>query len=131
MIISGFDIVLLVLGGFVGYIICFLFTFRVRNSQECDERRRILITQADKLFPIPNDIEHSREWVPNSRGVLLCGQTFIPGGYIRAVIGLCHGFGDHSQDFLTELAVKFCRNGFAVVSMDAEGHGYADIYVIS
>jgi predicted alpha/beta-fold hydrolase len=123
------DVALLVLGALVGYVISFLLSFRGRNSQECDERRRVLITQSDKVFPIPDDIEHTREWVPNSRGVLLCRQSFVPGGYVRAVIGICHGFGDHSQDFLTELAIKFCRNGFAVISMDAEGHGYALICV--
>ena len=117
-------VAILVMGTLLGYAVGVLYSFSVRNSQECDERRRVLIARDDTLFPVPADIEHTREWIPNSRGMLLCRQRFIPGGYIKAVIGLCHGFGDHSQNFLTELAIKFCRCGFAVIVMDAEGHGY-------
>jgi hypothetical protein len=114
---------ILVIGVVLGYAVSLLTSFMARSSQECDERRRILINRDDKLFPIPKDIDHIRKWVPNSRGMLLCRQIFVPGGYVKAVIGICHGFGDHSQDFLTELAIKFCRCGFAVICMDAEGHG--------
>ena len=39
---------------------------------------------------------------------------------------MCHGFGDHSNDMLLDLAVKFVGDGYAVLMMDAEGHGLSD-----
>mmetsp|Transcript_1523 Transcript_1523/g.2449 ORF Transcript_1523/g.2449 Transcript_1523/m.2449 type:complete len:362 (-) Transcript_1523:134-1219(-) len=118
-------VIVFALGAVVGGFISYLQSFQISSARadQADERRRRCKAL---IFPVPTDIEHIRQWTPNSRGMLLFRQQFIPHGVIRGVIGICHGFGDHSQDFLTELAVKFCRNGFAVITMDVEGHGLSD-----
>ena len=99
-----------------------------RNKEESDERRKEYYQKrvqkkGHKLEEERNDIKYNQEWLPNKRGMLLFRQQYIPNQSIRGVIGLCHGFGDHSQEFLTDLSLKFCKSGYAVISMDVEGHG--------
>jgi hypothetical protein len=113
------------LGGIVGYATHWILSFRQRNSDEADERRK-----NGKRFVPPDDIEYSASWQPNSRGMLLYTQEFSPilKGRQKCLgtIGMCHGFGDHTNDLMADLAVKFCRAGFAVITLDAEGHGLSD-----
>lgn len=45
---------------------------------------------------------------------------------VRAVVGICHGFGDHCNEALVDLAVKLVSEGCAVLMMDVEGHGLSD-----
>lgn len=117
-------LVILFLGIFLGYLINYLFRFIKRNKEESDERRRNYFKKfQENNQQINENINYNREWLPNRRGMLLFRQQFIPKTYIRGIIGLCHGFGDHSQEFLIDLAIKFCHSGYAVISMDVEGHG--------
>ncbi len=39
---------------------------------------------------------------------------------LKGVIGMCHGFGDHTSDLLMDAAARFCREGFVVLMMDVE-----------
>eukprot|EP00602_Paraphysomonas_sp_CaronLab_P005710 CAMPEP_0185032002 /NCGR_PEP_ID=MMETSP1103-20130426/19814_1 /TAXON_ID=36769 /ORGANISM="Paraphysomonas bandaiensis, Strain Caron Lab Isolate" /LENGTH=300 /DNA_ID=CAMNT_0027567731 /DNA_START=188 /DNA_END=1090 /DNA_ORIENTATION=- len=71
-------------------------------------------------------IQYSNEWVPNSRNLLLHRQQLIPVEGYSGVVALCHGYGDHTLGFLTEIAINICKSGFAVIMMDAEGHGLSD-----
>lgn len=45
---------------------------------------------------------------------------------VRAVVGMCHGFGDHSNGSMVDVAVKLVGEGYAVLLMDVEGHGLSD-----
>jgi hypothetical protein len=45
---------------------------------------------------------------------------------VRGVVGVCHGFGDHTQDTLVDLGARLASDGFAVLLMDVEGHGLSD-----
>lgn len=78
---------------------------------------------------MPSDIYHEYGWVENSKGQLLFNQKWLPLDAsipVLSVIVLCHGFGDHSAGFLSQLAVKFARLGYGVVSIDYIGHGRSD-----
>lgn len=104
----------------IGYLVQYLRSHSSRCHFESDERRKRF---ADKI-PIPADIDYSCEWLPNARGALLFRQQLVPvAPPLRGVIGICHGFMDHSLGAHTDLAIRFCRQGYAVVMMDAEGHG--------
>jgi hypothetical protein len=74
-------------------------------------------------------LQYIHEWLPNARGALLFRQQLIPSGPLNGVVGICHGFMDHTNSFHTELAIKFCEKGYAVVMMDAEGHGLSGMYM--
>lgn len=117
-------VLLLALGVLVGYGVAYFLSFMTRNNDEADERRRRYFLKQTNRQKIPETINYNMEWTPNSRGLLLVRHQYIPTAIpLRGVIGICHGFGDHSQDFLTDLAIKFCESGYAVIAMDAEGHG--------
>lgn len=114
----------------IGYMVQFLQSHTSRCHFESDERRK----KFNDKIPIPDDIEYLCDWLPNSRGALLFRQQLIPipipiscGGVglmrPRGVIGICHGFMDHSLGAHTDLAIRFCREGYAVVMLDNEGHG--------
>jgi alpha-beta hydrolase superfamily lysophospholipase len=36
------------------------------------------------------------------------------------------GFGDHTQNFMMDFAIRLCNDGYVVFMMDAEGHGLSD-----
>jgi acylglycerol lipase len=72
-----------------------------------------------------SNIDYQEKWVPNSRGALIYRQLFIPKAPIKAVIGLFHGFGDHSSS-QSSISSKFTDAGYAVVTLDHEGHGKSD-----
>ena len=110
---------LLGVGALIGYTMSYLHSQTYRDRFEPDERRKFFTEK----IAIPDNIDYINEWLPNSRGALLYRQQLIPHGHVRGVIGICHGFTDHTNSFHTELAIKFCENGYAVVMMDAEGHG--------
>lgn len=118
-------LLLLGLGIVFGYGVAYFLSYMRRNHDEPDERRRRYYLKS-KSQVIPHTIDYNREWTPNSRGMLLFRQQYIPNSIpIKGIVGICHGFGDHSQDFLTDLSLKLCESGYAVLSMDAEGHGYS------
>lgn len=57
----------------------------------------------------------------------MCNQQFTPkSGEVKGVVGICHGFTDHTHGFLMEFAIKLCSDGFVVITMDLEGHGLSD-----
>lgn len=99
-----------------GLLLFLVFSHGNRNLDEADERRK----NYRKRMPIPPEIHHTSSWLPNSRGLLLHRQEFVPRDGFIGVIVMCHGFGDHTMDFLTETAIRYCKHKFAVIAMDAE-----------
>lgn len=76
---------------------------------------------------VPSDVEHEDTYIVNREGMALYTRRFLPAsGEIKAVVGLCHGFGDHTSWFVQNHAVRLVRQGFAVVCMDSQGHGKSD-----
>jgi hypothetical protein len=108
--------IILCVGISFGRLLWFALFHQSRNLDEADQRR----INYRKSFPIPPDIIRTSSWQPNSRGLLLHRQEFIPKDGFIGVIVICHGFGDHTMDFLTEIAIRYCRHKFAVLAMDAE-----------
>ena len=90
--------------------------FKRRQDYENHSRPNVIDTA---------EIEHSYKWVTNDRGMLLFQQQFIPKTII-AVVGICHGYADHSNVNLTEFALRLCKHGIAVLLIDMEGHGLSD-----
>jgi caffeoylshikimate esterase len=141
------------IGLIIGYIFWILRSYATRKSDECDERRR---RYNGKGYPIPSNIYYEKKYELNSRGMLLHQTILYPKQYIpsissstlshssspssssaisssapvppllQGVILICHGFGDHTHDFALEIALKFCTANYAVLTMDAEGHGLSD-----
>jgi alpha-beta hydrolase superfamily lysophospholipase len=88
---------------------------------ECDVRRRRVGGKPAVDVIVPDTVHHTLGWHMNSRGMVMCNQQFIPSnGLVKGVVGICHGFSDHSHGFLMEFAIKLCNDGFAVVTMDVE-----------
>ncbi len=56
-------------------------------------------------------------------GVQLFWQSWEPaGGPTRGAVALMHGFGEHSSRY-DHVAAALCRAGYAVMAIDARGHG--------
>ncbi|QDG50967.1 alpha/beta hydrolase [Persicimonas caeni] len=56
-------------------------------------------------------------------GLQIFWQSWQPeGGPTRGVIALMHGFGEHSSRY-DHVAGALCRAGYAVLAIDARGHG--------
>ncbi|KAJ7530147.1 hypothetical protein O6H91_15G081600 [Diphasiastrum complanatum] len=65
-----------------------------------------------------------RTYHVNSRGVELFTKSWLPGaGRPKALICLCHGYGDSVTFFLDGLARKLASAQYAVFGMDYEGFG--------
>ncbi len=72
-------------------------------------------------------IDYKLGWHSNSRGMIMCNQQFIPNNRpILGVIGLVHGYADHTHLFYRDVAERFCNQGYVVLMMDHEGHGLSD-----
>lgn len=52
-------------------------------------------------------------------------QSWLPDGEVRAALILVHGFGEHSGRY-EHVAKYFTARGFAVYTLDHEGHGKSD-----
>jgi len=104
----------------LGYFSCVCVQHSAQSSDEADMRRkRVGVNPAD--VTVPDSVCHKLGWHTNSRGMVMCHQQFLPkGGVVKAVVGLCHGFSDHSHGFLMDFAIKLCIDGFAVIIMDVE-----------
>lgn len=115
------------IGCAVGYILWYVSAHHKRKSDECDVRR---MNYHGRGYPIPSNIHVESSWGLNSRGMLLHRRIFQPKSEnisnIHGVILLCHGYGDHICEFVTEIAIKFCSHSYIVITMDAEGHGLSD-----
>lgn len=91
------------------------------NSDDSDERRKLYRRSVE----IPSNLKHEESWIPNKRGMLIYRQSFIPTEF-KAVVCLVHGFGDHSGNLYMDLSIMLAKAGYAVVSIDFEGHGRSD-----
>eukprot|EP00601_Ochromonadales_sp_CCMP2298_P006189 CAMPEP_0173197928 /NCGR_PEP_ID=MMETSP1141-20130122/16421_1 /TAXON_ID=483371 /ORGANISM="non described non described, Strain CCMP2298" /LENGTH=340 /DNA_ID=CAMNT_0014122699 /DNA_START=143 /DNA_END=1166 /DNA_ORIENTATION=+ len=107
----------------VGLLMAQLLSFRKRSADEADERRKHFLTTGSPITP---GVRHEYGWNPNSRGMLLFQQQYIPQGKLKGVVGFCHGYSECSATHQREVAMKFCARGFAVITYDAEGHGFSD-----
>eukprot|EP00603_Paraphysomonas_imperforata_P015654 CAMPEP_0114475106 /NCGR_PEP_ID=MMETSP0104-20121206/13956_1 /TAXON_ID=37642 ORGANISM="Paraphysomonas imperforata, Strain PA2" /NCGR_SAMPLE_ID=MMETSP0104 /ASSEMBLY_ACC=CAM_ASM_000202 /LENGTH=333 /DNA_ID=CAMNT_0001649571 /DNA_START=296 /DNA_END=1294 /DNA_ORIENTATION=- len=113
---------LLLLGGFLGYCCRWLKSHSFRPFEEADERRK---EYTGPTRDIPPTVTHAKNWVPNVNGQLLFQQQFVPEGF-KAVIVMIHGYGDHAHHMTLQIILDFCAEGFAVLAMDAIGHGVSD-----
>ena len=66
-------------------------------------------------------MQHTVGWHTNRRGMVMCNQQLVPKNReLIGVVGLCHGYSDHTHNFLLDFAVQLCNDGFAVITMDVE-----------
>jgi alpha-beta hydrolase superfamily lysophospholipase len=117
-------IIVAIVSSILGYVYRLARNYTQRRIDEADERRR----RHNKMYVPPLGIDYQFQWIPNREGLLLFKQQYFPARNtkVKGIVGLVHGFGDHSNNFLVELAEKLCRSGYVVLSMDAIGHGLSD-----
>lgn len=109
-----------IFGIFLGNILWYIkyYSLSSRQSDYSDYRR---LKHKGKEFKIPNNVIKEQKWEQNKRGALLHKQIFqLKNKNIKGIILMCHGFGDHSLDFLIEIALKFVEKEYAVITLDAE-----------
>jgi acylglycerol lipase len=59
--------------------------------------------------------------------MVIAHQIFLPKNRsVKGVVGLVHGYGDHTNMFMMDIAIRLCNEGYAVLMMDMEGHGRSD-----
>lgn len=109
-------------GAALGYVYRLLKSYSSRPFEEADERRKTFLGPTRE---IPDNVTHMMSWVPNSEGQLVFQQQFIPDNF-TAVIIFIHGYGDHAHHMALTIILDFCKEGFAVIAMDAIGHGVSD-----
>ena len=112
----------LLLGFLLGYTLRWFYSHSIRPFEEADERRK-MYTGPTRV--IPPHVKHVKQWIPNANGQLIFQQQFIPKDFI-AVIVMIHGYGDHAHHMTLQIILDFCMEGFAVLAMDAIGHGVSD-----
>lgn len=93
------------------------------------ERRRLSVTPdllPGLVYP-PNT--HSSRFIRTKRGIEIHVQSRIPTEIksedIKAVVCLCHGYADSGQFMQQYLQAFLLREGYAVVTVDYEGHGHS------
>ncbi|MCO5561287.1 hypothetical protein L7F22_014908 [Adiantum nelumboides] len=60
----------------------------------------------------------------NSRGVEVFTRSWMPqSGLVKAVVFICHGYGDTCTFFFEGVARKLAKSGYAVFGMDYPGFG--------
>ena len=105
----------------LGYFACVCSNQSSQNSDEADMRRRRVGLNPSADVTVPDSVEHSLGWHTNSRGMVMCNQQFVPrNGEVKGVVGICHGFSDHTHGLLMDFAIRLCGDGFAVITMDVE-----------
>lgn len=71
----------------------------------------------------PKDVKRVDGILKAWDGLELYWQSWEPAaGEVRGVVALMHGFGEHSARY-HHLATVFVRAGYAVIAIDARGHG--------
>lgn len=119
----------LLVGVIVGFIYRMLKTYSSRPFEEADERRRTYkehpALHSNLRNTLPPNVTHTESWVPNSEGQLVFQQQFVPDNF-TAVLVYIHGYGDHTHWMALQICLGFCAEGFAVIAMDAIGHGLSD-----
>lgn len=77
----------------------------------------------EESYPKPDESVEFIETIINVRGSERNKYSWtLKNSEIKAVIVLVHGLHEHSQRH-AELALAFAKRGFAVLSLDAVGHG--------
>jgi hypothetical protein len=93
------------LGLTVGLAMAQLLSFRKRSADEADERRKHFLTTGSAITP---GVRHEYGWNPNSRGMLLFQQQYIPRGKLKGVVGFCHGYSECSATHQVCVLVCVC-----------------------
>ncbi|WCJ25373.1 alpha/beta-Hydrolases superfamily protein [Euphorbia peplus] len=80
------------------------------------------------LFKTPVDgLEMNESYEKNSRGLEIFTKSWIPkSSSPKAVVCICHGYGDTCTFFMEGVARKVAYSGFAVFAMDYPGFGLSE-----
>lgn len=70
----------------------------------------------------PEDVVHTEGIIEAWDGLELFWQSWAPQTDPTGVVALMHGFGEHSARY-HHVATAFVRAGYAVLAIDARGHG--------
>eukprot|EP00897_Mesotaenium_endlicherianum_P005222 jgi/Mesen1/4728/ME000241S03764 len=72
-------------------------------------------------------VTHKSSVIKNSRGLSLFTQAWLPAsGNPKALLFMCHGYGNDTSWLFQVIAVEFAAHGYAVFSFDYEGHGQSE-----
>lgn len=87
-----------------------------------------LISIDHLLFKVPHEGLTTKESiVVNSRGLEIFSKSWLPQTTSpKAVVCLCHGYGDTCTFFLEGVARKIALSGYAVFAMDYPGFGLSE-----
>jgi caffeoylshikimate esterase len=113
----------------IGGISCWVYLSTVeilfKSALRRGRREEEDVSRSHATREIPANVAHTKNWMPNSEGQLVFQQQFIPENF-TAVIVFVHGYGDHSHHMTLQIILDFCAKGFAILAMDAIGHGLSD-----
>ncbi|EPS73059.1 hypothetical protein M569_01697, partial [Genlisea aurea] len=105
------------------------------NMDEVGPRRRareafkdIQLSIDHILFKTPHeDLKMTEAYRVNSRGVEIFTKSWIPEKTLpKALVFICHGYGDTITFFLEGIARKLASLGFVVFAMDYPGFGLSE-----
>jgi len=67
-----------------------------------------------------------QDGILNANHKKLKSYEWIPGGKVRALVFVTHGYGEHLVPYYSELAERGCSQGFLVFGHDQVGHGFSE-----
>mmetsp|Transcript_51336 Transcript_51336/g.154240 ORF Transcript_51336/g.154240 Transcript_51336/m.154240 type:complete len:358 (-) Transcript_51336:597-1670(-) len=108
------------------------YTFRVNDDGESRRKFHREFEQRKNTPKMwrnnPDDIVMKERYWVNDRGMCLLTTTMEPAkaSDIKAVVCLCHGYGDNVSYLKRVEYRRYVRAGIAVVMIEYEGHGRSD-----
>ncbi|CAH9105589.1 unnamed protein product [Cuscuta europaea] len=80
------------------------------------------------LFKVPrSDLKIEESCKENSRGIQIFSKSWIPAtSPPKALICICHGYGDTCTFFVEGIAAKLACSGYGVFAMDYPGFGLSE-----
>jgi len=122
-------------------ILYYLIPYCFREGDDASERRRLWNDYLNEvkynpdykdlqkiLFPNPSEVQIDEAYWVNPRGLCLFTSIMRPANnkQVKAVVCFCHGYSDFTSFLMRYEYQRLVKAGFAVVSLDYEGHGLSD-----
>ncbi|XP_020248887.1 caffeoylshikimate esterase-like isoform X2 [Asparagus officinalis] len=99
--------------------------FEGANLSDCRERRKLREAFKDVQLSLDHCLFKSYE--VNTRGLEIYSKSWLPeNSSIKAIICLCHGYGDTCSFFFEGIAKKLTSEGYGVFALDYPGFGLSE-----
>ncbi|GBG90114.1 hypothetical protein CBR_g50207 [Chara braunii] len=101
---------------------------------ERGRRAKFARFRKDQRYYLQQGVKVKESYRKSSRGVEIFTKEWLPapttkGGSapdVKALIFLCHGYGDTCNYFFDKLAIQFVKEGYGFFGLDYEGHGLSE-----